>query len=83
MRLFLDFQMLLDQMTQIMTVNQVISQGLVALKKINHHFTAPFFHNVNFWEKVFWGCIASCETVITQFGHYKIWLQNLALLLGI
>ena len=52
---------------------------LVTLKTMDQSFYRRYFHNVSLWEKVYLGCSASCDDIITGFVYYENLLQRPAL----
>lgn len=57
------------------------SESRSQIGSTSHRFGNSFFHNVGIWE-VFSGPGASCDVVITLFGHSESRLQSLPLFLG-
>ena len=56
---------------------------MCVLKILSPLFYRPFFHNVSLWEKVCLGCSAPHDEVDTQFGHFRIWLLSLVLVVSL
>ena len=72
MRLFENFQILLDLKALVITLEEAFLGGYDIQKNVSA-ILQTLLYNVSLWEKVFLGRSASGDDVITQFGAVLAW----------